>query len=329
MSVYRNRLLAVKDYTGTATSGTLRQEVRYEYDTFNRRVARWVDTNGDGTSNLEEFYVYDGDDVALDFVDANGAAGGVSPGLKTRYLHGPAVDQILAQEDESTGGVLWMLTDQLGSVRDIVNHNGEGVSHISYDAFGNVVGGTGVLLTRYLWTGREFEIITGLQYNRNRWYDPTLGRWLSEDPIGFEGADYNLTRYVSNSPTIATDPEGKIIWFVVIAGVGAYLLTPDPANAPAPGDPIYPPNEGARIVNTLGAGAGAAGLKGAGAALKCFKEGKPPFSDGKTPPSAGPKGPIRPRPKEPPNMFHPKGPEPLEPKGAPGMNFPWGGLPGS
>jgi len=209
---YRNRLVSVKDYIGTASSGTLRQEVRYEYDTFNRRVARWVDTNGDGTSNLEEFYVYDGDDVVLDFVDANGAAGGLSPTLKTRYLHGPAVDQILAQEDESTGGVLWMLTDQLGSVRDIVNHSGEGISHISYDAFGNVVGGTGVLLTRYLWTGREFDSVTGLQYNRNRWYDPTLGRWLSEDPIGFDGGDYTLTRYVSNDPVSSLDPFGLIEW---------------------------------------------------------------------------------------------------------------------
>ena len=40
----------------------------------------------------------------LDFVDANGAAGGVSPVLKTRYLHGPAVDQILAQEELNGSG---------------------------------------------------------------------------------------------------------------------------------------------------------------------------------------------------------------------------------
>ena len=60
-------------------------------------VARWVDTNGDGTSDREECYVYDGDNVVLDFVDANGASGGLSPVLDKRYLHGPAVDQILAR----------------------------------------------------------------------------------------------------------------------------------------------------------------------------------------------------------------------------------------
>jgi RHS repeat-associated protein len=93
-------------------------------------------------------------------------------------------------------------------VRDIVDQDGAAVSHVMYDAFGNIVGGTGVLLTRYLWTGRELDTLTGLQYNRNRWYDPTLGRWLSEDPIGFWGGDYNLGRYVRNSVAVFTDPDG-------------------------------------------------------------------------------------------------------------------------
>lgn len=39
-------------------------------------------------------------------------------------------------------------------------------------------------------------------------YDPTLGRWLSEDPVGFTAADPNLYRYVGNNPTNATDPTG-------------------------------------------------------------------------------------------------------------------------
>lgn len=39
-------------------------------------------------------------------------------------------------------------------------------------------------------------------------YDPTNGVWVSEDPIGFEAGDDNLTRYVGNDPTNATDPSG-------------------------------------------------------------------------------------------------------------------------
>jgi hypothetical protein len=39
-------------------------------------------------------------------------------------------------------------------------------------------------------------------------YDPTIGRFISEDPIAFEGGDANLYRYTGNSPTNATDPTG-------------------------------------------------------------------------------------------------------------------------
>jgi hypothetical protein len=39
-------------------------------------------------------------------------------------------------------------------------------------------------------------------------YDTSTKRWLSEDPIGFEGGDTNLYRYVGNSPTNARDPHG-------------------------------------------------------------------------------------------------------------------------
>jgi hypothetical protein len=39
-------------------------------------------------------------------------------------------------------------------------------------------------------------------------YDPSIGRWTTEDPDGFDADDANLDRYVDNSPTNATDPTG-------------------------------------------------------------------------------------------------------------------------
>ena len=56
--------------------------------------------------------------------------------------------------------------------------------------------------------GREFDSYTGLQYNRNRYYEARIGRWLSEDPIGFAGGDPNLYVYAGNEPTDAVDPSG-------------------------------------------------------------------------------------------------------------------------
>jgi hypothetical protein len=49
---------------------------------------------------------------------------------------------------------------------------------------------------------------TDLQYNRARYYDATTGRWISQDPMGFDAGDNNLYRYVQNKPTDATDPTG-------------------------------------------------------------------------------------------------------------------------
>lgn len=51
-------------------------------------------------------------------------------------------------------------------------------------------------------------------------YDPSIGRWLSEDPLGFEAGDSNLYRYVGNGPTNATDPSGLRLIVVEYRGVG-------------------------------------------------------------------------------------------------------------
>ncbi|HHK41130.1 MAG TPA: RHS repeat-associated core domain-containing protein, partial [Planctomycetaceae bacterium] len=57
-------------------------------------------------------------------------------------------------------------------------------------------------------TGRERDEESDLYYYRARYYDPALGRFLSEDPLGFEAGDANLTRYVGNDPVGKVDPSG-------------------------------------------------------------------------------------------------------------------------
>ena len=75
-----------------------------------------------------------------------------------------------------------------------------------YDAFGNAT--NAAFPTRYQFTGREFDSFTGLQFSRARFYDPKLGRFISEDPIGFAGGDVNLYGYVWNDPLHFVDPDG-------------------------------------------------------------------------------------------------------------------------
>ena len=113
----------------------------------------------------------------------------------------------------------------------MVDSNGELRVHRRFDGFGNIVDEThydtggdevfwsdpGYVDEAFAFTGRWFDKATGLQNNLNRWYDPQIGRWLSEDPIGFKASDANLYRYVGNSPTNSVDPSGLDrqigIWF--------------------------------------------------------------------------------------------------------------------
>ena len=153
----------------------------------------------------------DGGNVVLDFVDPDG--NGAQPmALAKRYLYGEVVDQLFAQEDLSktlgdAARNLWPLVDHLGTVRDLAKQDGTIAVHYKYDSFGRVTSGD-TSKTRYLFTSREFDPATGLQYNRARWYDSRVGRWISEDPLGFVAGDGNIVRYVGNRVTIEADPSG-------------------------------------------------------------------------------------------------------------------------
>ncbi len=59
----------------------------------------------------------------------------------------------------------------------------------------------------------------GFYYMRARYYDPAVGRFISEDPIGFGGGDINLYAYVGNNPINFVDPFG-----LERAGIGSTLV---------------------------------------------------------------------------------------------------------
>jgi RHS repeat-associated protein len=102
---------------------------------------------------------------------------------------------------------------------------------VSYDSWG-VPSLQGNADNRLLWKGLMWEgDIVSLYYMRNRWYDPELGRFLSEDPIGEKG--HNLYSFANNDPVEGSDPTGLCtadpsLWidFVLRSpGQGKYTLT--------------------------------------------------------------------------------------------------------
>ncbi|WP_324282075.1 RHS repeat-associated core domain-containing protein [Cyanobacterium aponinum UTEX 3222] len=128
--------------------------------------------------------------------------------LDMRYLHGNQVDEVLAQEN-GDGNVVWLLTDHLGTIRDLVDNTGDVVNHLTYDSYGNVVSETNSAVdSRYRFTGREWDEEIELYYYRARYYSGQTGRFISVDPISFESDTYNLYGYVDNNPISNVDPSG-------------------------------------------------------------------------------------------------------------------------
>ena len=217
---HRNRLT---DVVFKTSGGTVTKKIQYQYDVFNRRIGRKLDVTGDGTYDSATYWVYDDagkrdpntgtslDDIVLEFTDADGDGSGTAT-LSTRYLHGPQFDQALASETVSGNVVTWALADHQGTVRDMVRYASGTttiVNHRKFDAFGNLTAESDATVKfLFSYTSREWDGDAGLYYYRARWYDPAIGRFISEDPIGIRAGETNLTRYVRNSPVNIIDPSG-------------------------------------------------------------------------------------------------------------------------
>ncbi len=177
-------------------------------------VRRTYDADGAGAGGAtNQFWAYDeGINAVLQFDGASAS------NLAHRYLWSDQVDDLFADEQvtslSSGGNTLWALSDHLGSIRDIADYNeATGVTtvanHRTLSATGKIISETNAAVDLlFAFTGKQFDDATGLQHNLFRWYDAGLGKWLSEDPIGFTAGDENLTRYVSGQATQHVDHNG-------------------------------------------------------------------------------------------------------------------------
>ena len=138
--------------------------------------------------------------------------------ITDKYLRGVVVDEVINGYHYDWPNKEKNLTfhhDHLNSVTAVTGHNGTTVETASYGPFGNMESETGPVFSggevanKLRYTGREFDRETGLYYYRARYYDPEVGRFLTEDPLGFE-AGINFYSYVSNNPINFNDPTGLL-----------------------------------------------------------------------------------------------------------------------
>jgi RHS repeat-associated protein len=178
------------------------RSVTYKYDALGRRVSR-----SDKRTGTTEFTL-DGLDVIQDRLSKGGVV------TKTNYVNGLNLDERLKlSTDTASQYFLW---NHQGSTMALADANGAITAQTGYDSFGN---STVTLPTRYRFTGCEADEFTNLIFYRARYYDPQVGRFISEDPIGF-GGGVNWYAYVGNNPLEFTDPVGldKIKVFNTVGG---------------------------------------------------------------------------------------------------------------
>ncbi len=161
----------------------------FRYDPLGRRIAKQSPSGS-------MYFLYDGANV---IADLNSAGATIAT-----YLQGAGIDEPLASSTAT--GVSYFQADGLGTITSLSGPSAGITDTYTYGTFG-ITTATGANSNRFRFTGREYDSETGLYFLRARYYDPQIGRFISEDPSGFNGG-LNFYVYVANSPTNSVDPFG-------------------------------------------------------------------------------------------------------------------------
>jgi RHS repeat-associated protein len=161
----------------------------FQYDALDRRISKTI--NGVTTS-----YQYDGADLLTETGPTQASY------LSTLNTDEPIVRQTLSGNE-------FYLANDLGSILALTDDSGAVTTTYTYGPFGaTTINGASTNPVQF--TGRENDG-HDLYYYRARYYQPSHGRFLSEDPLGFGGGDPNFYAYVFNNPINYSDPSGEII----------------------------------------------------------------------------------------------------------------------
>ncbi len=124
--------------------------------------------------------------------------------------------RIIPVDDASNGQTSNDNVVSLAEVEVYTTPEGGGTQVQRFDAWGNHTQSAGAAIPQYGYTGREPDA-TGLIYYRARYYDPTIGRFISRDPAGMPDG-VNRYAYVGNDPVNFTDPSGLALQGVGLPG---------------------------------------------------------------------------------------------------------------
>ncbi|POP74159.1 type IV secretion protein Rhs [Pseudomonas syringae] len=184
--------------TETMANSQVESTSSYQYDSLGRRVAKQWEIKG---QTGQKRFLWQGLRMLRE----------ESPEQSSLYLYEPGSYAPLARVDEKEGEVenkvYYFHTDQIGTPLEMTDAEGQIVWQAKYRAWGAVEKLVVNEVEQNLrFQGQYFDVETGLHYNTFRYYDPEIGRFTTQDPIGLDGG-LNLYRYAPN-PNTWVDPWG-------------------------------------------------------------------------------------------------------------------------
>lgn len=206
----------VYDALGNLTEVNLPDGTKIEFviDGLNRRVGKKV--NG----TLTKGWLYQDQLNPIAELDGNN-------NITARFIYGDKLN--VPSYMEKNGQTYRIISDHLGSPRLIVNiATGLAEQKIEFDTWGNVIQDNNPEFQPFGFAGGLYDAQTELTKFGVRDYDAQIGRWISKDPIGFDGGSTGFYSYVGNDPINSIDVNGKwgvpgAIYGAFSGGVGGYI----------------------------------------------------------------------------------------------------------
>ena len=223
----QNRLIEVKNSSGTSLASYQYVEDAPRWNYLSRRVARSV-----VSESKTQRWVYDGWNPLVKYENSSGAPAVYS--IVDTYTWGLDLSGATfgspAGAGQGAGGVggllmvkkggnrYYPLYDGNGNIVQYVNDGATNVAAYEYDAFGNTAKSYGSMVNDFdhRFSTKPLDASTGFYYYGYRYYDPTTGRWPSRDPIEEEGG-INLYGFVDNASVGQIDYLGNQVY-----GIGQF-----------------------------------------------------------------------------------------------------------
>ncbi|BBM02228.1 RHS repeat-associated core domain-containing protein [Microbulbifer sp. GL-2] len=195
----RQQLACVEKLKVENGTEQFQQVIHYQYDPLGRRI-------GKASESEQTDFLWDGDVL----LQENKVDTQTKQDLNTRtYYFEPGTFKPVALKEskQEKEQVYHYHLDHLGTPDTLTNQNGEVVWSVAYKSYGNIaLAHENQIEQPIRFQGQYFDEETGLHYNRFRYYDPQVGEFTQQDPVGLLGGVNNY-RYVPN-PVTWIDPYG-------------------------------------------------------------------------------------------------------------------------